>query len=263
MIIKKKLAIITGGCGLLGWEFAKSLNSSNFKIIIIDNSQKNIKLRKIHNKKIKIDCEFFHTDISNKIKVKSTLKKILKKNKKIDVLINNACIDYVPKKTKKNKNINDFINYSLERIDKEINVGIKGAIICSQIIGANMLKFKQGIIINIGSDLSVIAPSQDLYNHLGLIKPVGYSIVKSGLHGLTKYLASLWGNKGIRVNTLSPGGVYNHQDKKFVKKLKKLIPMNRMAKINEYNEVIKFLCSDSSSYMNGHNLIVDGGRTII
>ena len=98
---------------------------------------------------------------------------------------------------------------------------------------------------------------------LNIIKPVGYSIVKSGLHGLTRYLASLWGSKGIRVNTLSPGGVFNFQNKKFIKKLKQAIPMNRMAKVNEYNETIKFLCTDSSSYMNGHNLIVDGGRTII
>ena len=126
-----------------------------------------------------------------------------------------------------------------------------------------MLKSKNGVIINIGSDLSVIAPNQNLYKHLNIIKPVGYSIVKSGLHGLTKYLASLWGNKGIRVNTLSPGGVFNYQNKKFVNKLKQIIPMNRMAKINEYNETIKFLCTDSSSYMNGHNLIIDGGRTII
>ncbi len=126
-----------------------------------------------------------------------------------------------------------------------------------------MLKSKRGVIINIGSDLSVIAPNQDLYNHLNIIKPVGYTIVKSGLHGLTKYLASLWGGEGIRVNTLSPGGILNNQDKNFVKKIKKIIPMKRMAKLSEYNETIKFLCSDSSAYMNGHNLIIDGGRTII
>lgn len=260
---KKKLAIITGGCGLLGWEFAKSLNQINFKVILIDNSKKNINSKKKTNKRNALDCEFIQSDITNKKKMSSVIKKIEKKYKNIDVLINNACLNYVPKKSKIKKYDNQFLNYSLDRLDQEINVGLKGAIICSQLVGFNMLKSKKGIIINIGSDLSVIAPNQNLYKHLKIIKPVGYSIVKSGLHGLTKYLASLWGNKGIRVNTLSPGGVFNYQNKKFVNKLKKIIPMNRMAKINEYNETLKYLCTDSSSYMNGHNLIVDGGRTII
>ena len=259
---KKKVAIITGGCGLLGWEFAKSLNQINFKIILLDNSKKNILSKKKINKKLKIDCEFIQSDITRKVKMSSIIKRIKKKYKRIDVLINNACLDYIPKKSKKEKDKNQFLNYSLNRLDEEINVGLKGAIICSQLVGNYMLKSKNGVIINIGSDLSVIAPNQNLYKHLNIIKPVGYSIVKSGLHGLTKYLASLWGNKGIRVNTLSPGGVFNFQDKKFITKIKKIIPMNRMAKINEYNETIKFLCSDSSSYMNGSIISIDGGRVV-
>lgn len=263
MNIKKKIAIITGGCGLLGWEFAKSLNEINFKIILIDNSRKNINSKKKLNKKENIDCEFIFSNITNKAKMSSLVKKIKNKHQNIDVLINNACLDYVPKKSQSKKNENDFINYSIKRIDKELNVGIKGAIICCQAVGDIMLKSKKGIIINIGSDLSVIAPNQDLYKHLNTIKPVGYTIVKSGLHGLTKYLASLWGGKGIRVNTLSPGGIFNKQDKNFINKIKKIIPMKRMARSNEYNEAIKFLCSDSSAYMNGHNLVIDGGRTII
>lgn len=259
----KKIAIITGGCGLLGWEFAKSLHEINFKVILVDNSKKNILSKKKINKKLKIDCEFIQSDITDKLRMSYILKRIKKKYKTIDVLINNACLDYVPKKSKKKKDENQFLNYSLNRLDKEINVGLKGAIICSQLVGSYMLKSKNGVIINVGSDLSVIAPNQNLYKHLSTVKPVGYSIVKSGIHGLTKYLASIWGNRGIRVNTLSPGGVFNFQDKKFINKIKKIIPMNRMAKINEYNDTIKFLCTDSSSYMNGHNLIIDGGRTII
>ncbi len=258
----KKIAIITGGCGLLGWEFAKSLHQINFKVFLFDNSIKNINSKKRINKKINLDCVFIKSDITNQKRMSLLINKIKKRYKKIDVLINNACLDYVPKKAKSNKE-NEFLSYSLQRLDQEINVSLKGAIICSQLVGSFMLKSKKGIIINIGSDLSVIAPNQKLYNHLKIIKPVGYSIVKSGLHGLTKYLASLWGDKGIRVNTLSPGGVFNNQNKKFVNKLRQIIPMNRMAKVNEYNEAIKFLCTDSSSYMNGHNLIIDGGRTII
>ena len=134
---------------------------------------------------------------------------------------------------------------------------------CSQVVGKYMLTNKSGIIINIGSDLSVIAPNQSLYSHLKTFKPITYSVIKSGIHGLTMYLASLWANKGIRVNTLSPGGVYNNQDKRFVKKIKKVIPMNRMAHKKEYRGTIKFLCSADSNYMTGQNIIVDGGRTII
>ncbi|MDB9980032.1 SDR family oxidoreductase [Candidatus Pelagibacter sp.] len=260
---EKKLVIITGGCGLLGWEFAKALNEINFKIILLDNSKANIKEKKKLNQVVNLDCDFFNCDITNKKKMDLIIKKIHEKYKKIDVLINNACLDYVPKKIKKNFVNNSFINYSIKRLNKEINVGLTGALICSQLVGSIMLKYKSGIIINIGSDLSIIAPNQSLYKHMNIIKPVGYSLVKSGLHGLTRYLASLWGEKGLRINTLSPGGIENNQDKKFVNKLKQIIPMKRMAKKNEYNEVIKFLCTDSSAYMNGHNLIIDGGRTII
>ena len=151
----------------------------------------------------------------------------------------------------------------MKRFDQEINVGLKGAIICCQVIGKEMLKVKKGSIINIGSDLSIKAPDQSLYSHLKTTKPVTYSIIKSAIHGLTLYLASLWGAKGLNINTFSPGGVFNFQDKKFIKKINKKIPVGRMAKSSEYNEVIKFLCSDGSKYMNGHNLVVDGGRTII
>ena len=158
---------------------------------------------------------------------------------------------------------NDFLNFDFNRWIKELDVGLTGAFLCCQAVGKYMLIKKNGIIVNIGSDLSVIAPNQNLYNHLKTIKPVTYSVIKSGIHGLTLYLGSLWADKGIRVNTLSPGGIYNNQDKRFVKKLKTIIPMKRMANKNEYRGIIKFLCSDNSKYMTGQNIIIDGGRTII
>ena len=127
---------------------------------------------------------------------------------------------------------------------------------------------KGGIILNIASDLSVIAPDQRIYRQKDLerklqpVKPVTYSVIKSGLIGLTRYLATYWPEKGIRSNALSPGGVYNNQDKEFVQNLSKLIPMGRMAKVDEYKGAIQFLCSDASSYMNGQNIVIDGGRSI-
>ena len=125
-----------------------------------------------------------------------------------------------------------------------------------------------GIILNIASDLSVIAPNQNLYTKNDLeedlqpVKPATYSVIKSGIVGLTKYIATYWGNKGVRCNAISPGGVFNDQDEEFVNKLKTHIPLNRMAEKDEYMSAIQFLCSDASSYMNGHNMLMDGGRSI-
>ena len=132
-----------------------------------------------------------------------------------------------------------------------------------------MAKKKYGVIINIASDLSVIAPDQSIYQVKGLsendqpVKPISYSVSKHGIIGLTKYLASYWGGKGVRVNAISPGGVFNYQDKKFVKKLINRIPMKRMASPNDLHEVIIFLCSDNNMYMTGQNIVIDGGRSII
>ena len=132
-----------------------------------------------------------------------------------------------------------------------------------------MAKRNKGVILNIASDLSIIAPSQDLYkiegleDHLQPVKPITYSVIKTALIGLTKYLASYWAEKNIRVNALSPGGVYNNQPEEFVNKLNKKILLGRMANIDEYHQAVLFLCSDASSYMTGQNLIIDGGRSTI
>ena len=120
---------------------------------------------------------------------------------------------------------------------------------------------KNGVIINIGSELSVVAPDQRIYKK-NFFKPVTYSVIKHGIIGLTKYLSTYWAEHGIRCNALSPGGIFNNQDKKFLRNFKKLVPLNRMANQDEYNSAIQFLCSDASKFLNGHNLIIDGGRSI-
>ena len=130
-----------------------------------------------------------------------------------------------------------------------------------------MARRTKGVILNVASDLAVIAPDQRLYRQPGLaaelqpVKPVTYSVVKSALVGLTKYLATYWCEQGVRCNAISPGGVYNNQPDEFVQRLNKLIPLGRMANVDEYQGAIIFLCSDASSYMNGSNLVVDGGRS--
>lgn len=250
-----KVSIITGAAGLLGQEHCKALYNAGCKVVAIDINHKDLK--KLNEQ---IDCDIYECDITNKSKILSLKNKILKKHKKIDILINNAAIDY-PIKNKNKKTT--FENFSINQLRKEIEVGINGALLMSQIFGSEMVKNRGGVIINIASDLSVIAPNQKIYSHLKIFKPVSYSIIKHGIIGLTKYLASYWGKYNIRVNALSPGGVKNKQDKIFQKKIKNLIPMDRMASLDEYHGALIFLCSDSSKYLNGHNLVIDGGRSII
>ena len=145
--------------------------------------------------------------------------------------------------------------------NKSLQVNLTGAFLCSQVFINKMIKDKiKGIVINVASDLGVIAPNQTIYEDD--VKPVDYSVKKHGIIGLTKYLSTYFADKNIRVNSISPGGIYTNQSKEFVKRLSELIPMGRMANKDEYKGAIMFLCSDASSYMTGHNLILDGGRTI-
>ena len=161
---------------------------------------------------------------------------------------------------------------SLEVLTEEtwemmLSTNLTGAFLCSQAIGSEMARRAGGVILNVASDLAVIAPDQRIYRQPELAdeqqpaKPVTYSVVKAGLVGLTRYLATYWPDKNVRVNAISPGGVYNDQPDEFVQKLTNLIPMGRMANIDEYMGAVLFLCSDASSYMTGHNLVIDGGRS--
>lgn len=259
---KNYISIITGGAGFLGRQIFESFIELNHKkIIIIDNNASNIISFSKKYKKYKNKFIIYKADICSEKSILEIYKNIIKKFKKIDILVNNASIDYKPNKIKREKD--SFFNTSLNSWQHELSVCLTGSLICSKIFCKSMAKYNSGIVLNICSDLSIIAPDQRLYSHLNSIKPASYSVVKHGLVGLTKYLAGYLADKNIRVNALSPGGIKKNQDRVFLRKIKSLIPLKRMAKINEYKEVIKFLCSDKSSYMTGQNIVVDGGRSII
>ena len=249
--LKNKNVIITGGNGFLGSQISEALLNEKSNVYIID----------VKKPKKRTLAKQFKSDITNEVELKKVLNFFKSKKIKIDVLVNNAAIDYPPSKSKKN-------NLKLETFpnnlwDKDISVSLKGSYLCTKVFGTYMSKFKKGTIINVSSDLGIIAPDQRIYKKSGFVKPVTYSIVKHGIIGLTKYTASYWGKKNIRCNAIAPGGIYNKQDSSFIKNINKLIPLGRMAKKNEYNGLILFLCSDLSSYITGSIIVADGGRTII
>jgi len=269
--LSNKSAIITGAAGLLGYEHAYALLECNAKVILTDIDEKKLletqkNLEKVFNSSQILSYKLDVTSLDSIL----NLCKILREKKiDINILINNAAID--PKVQEGNEvELTRLENFPLNQWNKELAVGLTGPFLCSKVFGHEMaLHNKGGVIINIASDLSIIAPDQRLYKKNDTqeknqpVKPITYSVIKSGLIGLTKYLATYWPNNNIRCNALSPGGVYQNQNEDFHNKIKNLIPLQRMADKEEYRSSIQFLCSEASSYMNGHNLIIDGGRTII
>ena len=261
--LKNQFALITGASGLLGYEHAKALLEVNANVIITDIKMKTLEK---NLKKLKKSYPFKNIikqrlDVTKESSVLRCKKYLDKKGIFVSILINNA--SYNPSNEKLKSKL--FENYNLKSWRKEIDVGLTGAFICSKVFGNGMAKKNKGVILNISSDLSVISPDHRLYNKGSKInnaKPVTYSVAKTGLIGLTRYLATYWSNKNIRCNAISPGGVFNGHNKNFVTKIKKLIPMGRMAKKDEYRSAVQFLCSDASSYLTGQNLVIDGGRSI-
>jgi len=262
--LQGKYSLITGASGLLGEQHAIALLMLNSSVILTDINF--IKLTFLKNKLVRLFPELkiliLKMDVTKEKSIKKVDKHLKKKKIQINILVNNAAIDSKVKKNQRMTNTGQFEKISSNEWTKHLNVGLMGSMLCSKIFGETMSKNnKGGVILNIASDLSVIAPNHSIYKK-GVYKPVMYSVVKHGLLGLTKYLATYWHNKKIRCNAISPGPVENNQSKNFIDRLKKHIPMNRLAKKNEYISAIQFLCSDASSYMTGQNLIIDGGRSV-
>ena len=265
--IDGRSAIITGGAGLLGIQHASALLEAGGNVILWD-----INLDKLNTAKSLLSTEFTSSnveievvDVSDELQVTKALSNV---GTEISILVNNASIN--PKYGGKNSDIefSRLENFEIANWDRELAVGLTSAFLCSKIIGTSMAKNNSGVILNVASDLSIIGPDQRLYELDGYdnfsqpVKPITYSVIKAGLIGLTRYLATYWNKSGVRVNAISPGGVYENQPEEFVSRLSKLIPLGRMAEAEEYRSAIQFLCSDASNYMTGHNLVMDGGRSV-
>ncbi len=265
-----RVAVITGGAGLLGMKHAGVIAQHGGIPVLVDVAAADAKAAEL-TERYGVPAYACQTDITKPEGVRSLRDQVLERFHRIDILINNAANN--PKmESSADVNFSRLENFPIEQWYADLAVGLTGAHLCSQILGTSMAEAfretgRRGVILNIASDLALIGPDQRIYRQPGLpdnlqpAKPVTYSVVKSGLVGLTRYLATYWADAGIRVNAISPGGVYNGQPEAFVEKLASLIPMGRMAHQDEYQGAVLFLVSDASSYMTGHNLVIDGGRT--
>ena len=255
--LSEKVVFLTGAAGLLGTQYATALSSVGANVVLADiNYNKCKKIEKELKEKNNVSPFSIKMDISNKKSIDNAITKVMKKFSKIDVLVNNAVFP----ETQKERSI-QFEKFPLELWNKIFAVNVTGVFLCNQKIGSIMVKQKKGSIINISSMYGIVAADQRIYGNSGLNSTAAYAVTKSSLFNFTRYLASYWRNTGVRINTLTLGGVENNQDPKFIQKYSEKTMIGRMAKKNEFTGALIFLASDASSYMTGSNMVVDGGWT--
>lgn len=261
-----RTALVTGAAGLLGPQHAHALAEAGATVLATD-----IDPDRLQAACADLIAQFpgqIHLDVLD-VASETSILRLAERHDGIDILVNNAAIDPKVSADGGGLELSRLEHMPLQAWDDQIRIGLTGAFLCSRIFGSRMAERGDGVILNIASDLSVIAPDQRLYRKAGVapgdqpVKPVTYSVIKSGLVGLTRYLASYWADRGVRVNALSPGGVFNNHPPEFLDRLTNLIPMGRMADVAEYRSAVQFLCSPASSYMTGQNIVMDGGRSIL
>jgi NAD(P)-dependent dehydrogenase (short-subunit alcohol dehydrogenase family) len=266
--LEDKVIVVTGGAGLLGKNHCEAIAEYGGIPVIFDKNREAIdETLALLSKKGFDRATGYSVDLSSESQIKSTTELVITRFGKINGLINNAANN--PKiESGDGKDFSRLENFPLDEWERDIAVGLTGAFLCSKHIGAKMAKQNsEDVILNISSDLGLIAPDQRLYeengriNSLQPVKPVTYSVVKTALIGLTRYLSTYWVDQGVRSNVLCPGGVENGQKSEFLNRIQKAIPMGRMAKPDEYKGAIVWMMSDASRYMNGSVVSVDGGRT--
>ncbi len=263
--LEGRVAVITGGLGLMGRQHSEAISEAGGIPVLIDLPGPFLPLEDQERLLTCGGC-VMRGDITHESAVMGLLEEVLARYGRVDILINNAANN--PKvEPGSEKEWSRLETFPMAQWDQDLAVGLKGAFLCSRVFGGEMARAGRGVIVNIASDLALIGPDQRIYrkdglpDHLQPVKPLTYSVVKAGLLGLTRYLATYWAGRGVRVNAISPGGIFTDQPEDFVLRLTNLIPMERMAHPDEYMGAILFLCSDASSYMTGANLVIDGGRT--
>ena len=267
--LNDKVIVVTGASGLLGEKHAEAIACYGGTPVLIDLSEDKInKIVEQLNEKYNVNSMGYVVDVTDEEAVKKNVAEVIQKYGKIDGLINNAANN--PKvEDSENINFSRLENFPENVWNDDLDVGLKGAFLCAKHYGYEISKNpKGGSILNISSDLGLIAPDQDLYSVEGLppekqaVKPVTYSVVKTGIIGLTRYLATYWSKNNVRSNAICPGGVDNNQNEEFISKVSEKIPLGRLANVNEYQGTVVWILSDASSYLNGAIIPIDGGRTV-
>ncbi len=269
-----RVAVVTGGAGLLGRQFCQTLAEAGAQVVVADlnadsTAQVATEINRLCAQGESISAAGLPTDVSSKDSVQALVTETLKRFGRLDILVNSAALD--PKFDPQNlgKDVDHggdgaFETYPLEAWNQALQVNLTGMFLCCQAAVRPMLQQGRGVIINICSMYGLVGPDQRLYQRPGQppqFKPVYYSVTKAGVIGLTRYLAAYYAGKNLRVNALTPGGVYNNHDPEFVQAYSARAILGRMAHQDEMNGALLFLASDASQYMTGANLVVDGGWT--
>jgi len=263
--ITDRVVIVTGGAGLLGRAHAMALASAGGNVVLADvQEQAAEKVAEEVRLRTGGDCLAVKVDVTQAESVSALIEESLERYGRIDILVNNAALDPKFDAEPASLHSSSFEDYPLEAWQQSMDVNITGMFLCAQGVAPAMLEAGQGVIVNVSSTYGVVGPDQRLYEREGQLaqyKPVTYSVTKAAVLGLTRYLATYYQGEGIRVNSLTPGGVYAGHDDEFVRRYSAKTILGRMAEKEEISSALLFLVSDASSYMTGANLVVDGGWT--
>jgi len=267
--LKNKVVIITGAAGLLGKQHAEIVAQAGGIPVLLDiNQQLMEQITQDMSKRYDVDITGWCIDITDEAQIQENCKKLQDRYGYIYGLVNNAANN--PKvENEDTSNFSRLENFPLDKWNDDISVGLTGAFLCAKHYGSAIsLNPEGGCIVNISSDLGLIAPDQRIYHKKHLpnnkqpVKPITYSVTKTALIGMTKYIATYWADHNVRCNAICPGGVDNHQDVEFIRDITSRIPLGRLANVDEYQGALLFLLSNASSYVNGTTLVADGGRSV-
>lgn len=262
-----RVVVITGGAGLLGARHAEAVAAAGGTPVIADRrgdeaARVAAAIAAVHG----VPALAATVDVTSEPSVEALLAHVLDKCGRVHALVNNAANN--PRVEDTGKAFARLESFPLDQWNADVAVGLTGAFLCAKHFGAAMARAGGGAIVNISSEYGMIAPDQRLYREDGVaddaqpVKPVSYTALKAGLHGLTIYLATYWAAAGVRVNTITVGGVENGQPAAFVERASARVPMGRMARPHEFQGALVYLCSDAASFVTGANLVVDGGKSV-
>jgi NAD(P)-dependent dehydrogenase (short-subunit alcohol dehydrogenase family) len=240
-----RVAIVTGGAGQIGAEIARGLEWQGAHVAVFD-----------------LEAERFRVDVTDRATLEAATEELVREVGPPHILVNAAALDSPPDAPP--EEVGPVESYPEAAFDEIMNVNVKGTFLACQVIGARMAEAGRGSIVNISSIYGMLSPVQRLYDFRRrggetFFKPIAYSVSKSALYNLTRYLATYWAKSSVRVNTLTLAGVWNDQPKAFLEAYTERMPLGRMADAKEVVGPVVFLASDASSYVTGANVVVDGG----